>query len=197
MNHGDQALNFIYLIGVLVLVVSGFAVRRLPLGRTLKMVLAWALIFAAGFTVFALRDDFRALGSRIAAATWGGGQQEGPGGELRVPMAEDGHFWVEAQVNGHAVRFLVDSGASVTTLSRETAEHTGIELGGGTAMADTANGIAVFDRGSAGTLKLGPIERRDVSVQVARGDSINVIGMNFLSSLSRWAVEGRTLVLRS
>ena len=44
-------------------------------------------------------------------------------------------------------------------------------------------------------LRVGGIERRDVGLQVADNDDLNVLGMNFLSSLSRWGVEGRWLVL--
>lgn len=197
VSGGDQALAFIYLLGCLVLVMSGFAVRRAPIGKMLKMALAWMLIFAAGFAFFALREDFSALGRRIAAAAWGGDSaQQTQGGELRIAMAEDGHFWVNGELNGQPVRFLVDSGATVTTISRETAERVGIAPSGRAVRVDTANGNVLVDRGRAGTLKLGPIERSDVGVAIARGETINVIGMNLLSTLSRWSVENRTLVLR-
>lgn len=197
VSGGDQALAFIYLLGCLILVMSGLAVRRAPIGKMLKMALAWVLIFAAGFAIFALREDFSALGRRIAAAAWGGGTQEATqSGELRIAMAEDGHFWVNGELNGQQVRFLVDSGATVTTISRETAERAGIEPDGRTVMTETANGDVRVDRGRADTLKLGPIERSGVGVAIARGDTINVIGMNLLSTLSRWSVENRTLVLR-
>jgi aspartyl protease family protein len=197
VSGGDQALAFIYLLGCLVLVMSGFAVRRAPIGKTLKMALAWVLIFAAGFAIFALREDFSALGRRIAAAAWGGGEQQtSQGGELRIPMAEDGHFWVNAELNGQRVRFLVDSGATVTTISRETAGRVGIEPDGRAVMVETANGNVLVDRARAERLKLGPIERSDIAVAIARGDTVNVIGMNVLSTLSRWSVENRTLVLR-
>ena len=197
VSGGDQALAFIYLLGCLILVMSGLAVRRAPIGKMLKMALAWVLIFAAGFAVFALREDFSALGRRIAAAAWGGGEtQQTQGGELRIAMADDGHFWVDAELNGQRVRFLVDSGATVTTISRETAQRAGIEPDGRAVEVETANGNVVVGRGRAGSLKLGPIERRDFGVAIARGDTINVIGMNLLSTLSRWSVENRTLVLR-
>lgn len=197
VSGGDQALAFIYLLGCLVLVMSGFAVRRAPIGKTLRMALAWMLIFAAAFAFFALREDFSALGRRIAAVAWGGDSaQQTQGGELRIAMAEDGHFWVNGELNGQPVRFLVDSGATVTTISRETAERVGIEPSGHAARVQTANGNVFVDRGRAGTLKLGPIERSDIGVAIARGETINVIGMNLLSTLSRWSVENRMLVLR-
>ena len=97
------------------------------------------------------------------------------------------------------MRFLIDSGATTTSISRATAERAGIEPSRGFgAMVQTANGVVTVDRGRAESLEVGPIERRDVAVHIsdAFGD-MNVIGMNFLSTLSAWGVEGRTLVLRS
>lgn len=198
MNDGNHAIALVYLIGCLVLVASGLAVRRLPLGQTLKMAIAWILIFAAGFAVFALRDDFRALGGRLVAEVSGEAGQETKGGELRIRRSDDGHFWVDGEVNGRPTRFLVDSGATVTTLSRATAERAGVAPRGGFGvMVETANGTTMVERGRAGTLKVGPIERSDVAVHISSNLSdINLIGMNFLSTLSAWSVEGSTLVLR-
>ena len=52
MNSGDQAVHFIYLVGVLILVVSALAVRRIPLASGLKMFVGWVLIFGAAFIIF-------------------------------------------------------------------------------------------------------------------------------------------------
>ena len=51
-------------------------------------------------------------------------------------------------------------------------------------------------RGSISALKVGPIARDDFPVLIAPQRGLNVIGMNFLSSLERWGVENRTLVLQ-
>ncbi|MDQ8754794.1 TIGR02281 family clan AA aspartic protease [Sphingosinicella sp. LHD-64] len=201
MNEGDQAIHVIYLIGVLVMVVSALMVRRIPLASGLKMFVGWVLIFGAAFVIFTMKDEFLALGNRVLLEARGGTVEEVAGrpGEVRVRQASDGHFWVDAEVNGRQVRFLIDSGATTTSLSRAAAERAGIVVSGGfPAMVRTANGIVEVDRGRAETLRIGPIERRDVAVHIsdAFGD-LNVIGMNFLSSLSGWSVEGRTLVMRS
>jgi aspartyl protease family protein len=200
VNGGDQALNFLYLLGCLLLVASGLAVRRLPLGQSLKMALAWLLIFGAIFLAFTLKDDFIALGRRAFAEVTGDNVVASSRGELRIRQSADGHFYINGEVNGHAVRFLVDSGATVTTLSRATAHSARVEPDGGFGvMVDTANGTALMDRGTVERLKVGPIERGGVAVQISRleEDDLNVIGMNFLSTLSGWGVEGRVLVLKS
>jgi aspartyl protease family protein len=196
MRDGTQALNLVYLFIVLIMVLSAFAIRKVPIGKTLKMALAWVLIFAAGFAIFALRDDFRALGNRLWAAVTGQDSQEVQGGELRIAMADDGHFWANGEINGRPTRFLIDSGATVTTIGPDTAQRANVQPTGERTVVDTANGNAFVDRGRAELLRIGPIERRDFALFIAREDATNVIGMNFLSTLSRWSVEGRTLVLR-
>lgn len=200
MNGGDHALNLLYLLGCLVLVGSGLLVRRLPLGQSLKISLAWLLIFGAVFLAFILKDDFLALGRRAYAEVVGDNVVASGQGEIRIRMSEDGHFWINGEVNGRAARFLVDSGATVTTLSRATAQSAGIQPDGGFGvMVGTANGTAMFDRGTVERLRVGPIERAGFAVHISRmeDDDLNVIGMNFMRTLSAWGVEGRTLVLKS
>ena len=162
------------------------------------MFIAWVLIFGAAFIIFTLKDEFLALGNRMLLEVRGGVEQTGPG-EIRIRQASDGHFWVDAEVNGRSIRFLVDSGATTTSLSRETAEDVGIEPSSGLGvMVQTANGMVMAQRGRAEPIRIGPINRSDVAVHIsdAFGD-MNVIGMNYLSTLSAWGVEGRTLVLKS
>jgi aspartyl protease family protein len=185
-------------MAILVLVLSAFMVRRVPIGKGLQMFAGWVIIFLAAFVAFTLKDDFVALGKRVVDETRGGGTQIVQAGEtLRVRQAADGHFWITAQLNGETVRFLVDSGATTTSISAETARRAGIEARGGLpALVRTANGTVEVQRGRAEQLRVGSIERRDMAVHFSEafGD-MNVLGMNFLSSLSGWRVEGKWLVL--
>jgi aspartyl protease family protein len=197
VNDGDQAIHFIYLVGVLVLVASALAVRRIPIAQGLRMGLAWLLIFLAIFAIFTLRDDFRELGRRLMAEGRGEPHAVQSGESLRIRQAADGHFWLRATINGEETRFLVDSGATITSLSRETAQRAGIETAGMPVMVATANGSVLAGRGRIDRFVTGPIERRDLAVHVHDGlGGTNVLGMNFLSSLSAWGVEGGWLVLR-
>ena len=199
MSDGaDQALNALYLVGFLVLVVSSLVARRLPIGQTLRMAVAWVLIFAAAFVAFAMKDDFISLGRHVMELSRGEGAVVARGKELRIHKAEDGHFWVNARVNGEPVHFLIDSGATVTSLASATAAKAGVDTAGGLpVMVETANGVAKAERGDVRLLEVGTIRRTDLAVHVspAFGDT-NVLGMNFLSSLSGWSVEGQWLVLK-
>jgi len=198
VNDGDQALSFVYLVGVLILVVSALMVRRIPLGQGLKMFAGWVLIFLAAFVAFTLKDDFMALGKRVLAEGRGEGEVVAVGEELRIRKSLDGHFWVQGELNGHRVRFLVDSGATITSISTETARRAEISPSAGMpALVQTANGVVPVRRARAERLQVGTIERRNLAVHVSEAfGPMNVLGMNFLSSLSSWGVEGQWLVLR-
>ena len=187
--------NLLLLIVMLVFVASSLVGMRLPIAKAAKMVLAWVAIFAAGFAIFAFRDDFSSIGQRLRAEATGAPMVEG--GEMRIPVSEDGHFWVAAQVNGEEARFLVDSGASITTLSAQTARSAGLQPGMRVTMVETANGVVRMRRARADRFQLGPIEREGFAVNINERDSVNVLGMNFLSTLSGWGVEGNYLVLRA
>jgi aspartyl protease family protein len=197
VNEGDQALSFVYLIGVLILVVSALMVRRIPLSQGIKMFAGWVLIFLAAFVAFTLKDDFTALGKRVLAESRGEGEVVAAGRELRIRKSMDGHFWVNGELNGRKVRFLVDSGATVTSISTDTAALADIAPDGLPTLVQTANGVVQVRRARAERLKVGTIERRNLAVHVSEAfGPMNVLGMNFLSSLSAWGVEGQWLVLK-
>jgi len=189
-------LGGVYILMAIMLVLGSLMARREPAAKLLTMALAWVAIFAAGFVLFTFRDNLGWVAQRLKSEAVGTPIQQGR--ETRVPMAIDGHFWVSGKVNGKAVKFLVDSGATMTTLDRESAAAAAVSV---SPRADqfvrTGNGIIRVATGRAAELQVGGITRRDVGVQVVDNDDMNVLGMNFLSSLSRWSVEGRWLILVS
>ncbi len=189
-------LGGVYLLMAMMLVLGSLMVRREPAAKLLKMGLAWIVIFAAGFVLFTFRDNLGWVAQRLKAEAVGTPVEQGR--ETRIPMAIDGHFWVEAELNGKPVKFLIDSGATMTTIDRDTAVRTGVEVSSRRdQFVRTGNGIIRVSSGSADELQVGGVTRRDVGLQIAENDDLNVLGMNFLSSLSRWGVEGRWLVLVS
>ena len=192
----DLMLGGVYILMAMMLVVGSLMARREPGAKLLKMALAWVVIFAAGFVLFTFRDNLGWVAQRLKAEAVGTPVEQGR--ETRVPMAIDGHFWVEANINGHPTKFLVDSGATTTTIDRKTARAAGVEVSSRRdRYVRTGNGIIRVASGRASELTIGRIVRRDVAVEVADNEDLNVLGMNYLSSLSRWSVEGRWLILVS
>lgn len=191
---GDDNARMLYLGLCLVLVASSLVGMRLPIGKAVKMLLAWVVIFGVAFTLFTFRGEFSALGSRLRAEATGAPVDSGE--EMRIAMRDDGHFWVEASVNGHAAPFLVDSGASVTTISPAAATAADVTTGMRVSRVETANGSVQMAVATAAQFKVGSIVRDDFTIHVNNADDTNVLGMNFLSSLASWRVDGNTLILR-
>jgi aspartyl protease family protein len=170
---------------------------RLPMvGRLLRFVFSLGLLAVALFILVEQAPYQPQLG-RVAERL-GLDPQVVTGGEVRIQMASDGHFWADATINGVRRRMMIDSGATVTALSERTAAAARVEGNDAPVpvVLRTANGMAPARAASVAELRLGNIVARDLKVVVspAFGD-LEVIGMNFLSKLASWRVEGRTLIL--
>ena len=192
----DWMLGSLYLLMALMLVAGSLIARRERFARLMTFALAWIAIFGAGFVLFTFRDDLGYVAQRLKAEATGAPVVQGQ--EVRIPMAIDGHFWVEGSLNGVPVKFLVDSGATMTTIGRDTAAAAGVAVSSNrNQIVRTGNGMLRVASGRADRLSVGPIERADVGLHIADNDDLNVLGMNYLSSLQRWGVEGRWLILQS
>jgi aspartyl protease family protein len=190
----DVQLGSLYLLMALVLVLGTLMARRERWARLATFGLMWVAIFGAGFLLLTFRDDLGYVAQRLKAEATG--EPVVVDKELRIPMAIDGHFWIEGSLNGLPVKFLVDSGATMTTIGRDTAAEAGIAVSDRrNQVVRTGNGVLRVATARADSLAIGPIERRQVGLHVADHEDLNVLGMNYLSSLDRWGVEGRWLIL--
>ena len=120
------------------------------------------------------------------------------GGEDLKARKVETRLTVEVRVNGHGpYHFLVDSGATMTTIGSDTAARTRVAISPGRdQMVRTGGGVVRVATAYADQVSVGPIERDGFRLHVAQGEDLNVLGMNFLSSLERWSVEGRWLVMQ-
>ncbi len=137
-------------------------------------------------------------GSDLALPQIGMPAQTVAGNETRIRMSNDGHFWLQASVNGVPRRFLVDTGATLTAIATSTAEAAQVAQQPlrQSVMLRTANGTVKAELATIEELRFGNIVARDLDAVVAPGlGETNVIGMNLLSRLASWRVEGRTLVM--
>jgi len=154
-------LGSLYILMAIMLVAGGLMARRERFARLATMALAWIAIFAGGFVLFTFRDDLGWVAQRLRAEATGAPVEQGE--TIRIPMAIDGHFWVSGEVNGRPVKFLVDSGATVTTIDRATASLAGVDVGSARdQVVRTGNGIIQVSRGRARTLSIEGIERAPV-----------------------------------
>lgn len=195
---GSDTAGVIWYGLVLVLVLSAFLSRRVNWRSAIGMIAAWIAIFGVVLTAFSYRQEIGSVFERVSGDVMGRPRQSAEGGNLRIGMAADGHYWVEGTIDGTEARFLIDSGATVTALSSETARTAGIEPDTRRipVIMQTANGPVEARRGMVTELVIGSIHMRDVPVVIApQFGKINVIGMNMLSRLKSWQVRDGEMLL--
>lgn len=184
----------LYALGAALLIMF---LQRLPyVGRFVRFA------FSAGLLAFLLFILFQQApyqpGLARITERLGIDDQQVAGGELRVRMSGDGHFWVIASINGVKRRMLIDSGATVTAISERTAREAKVDAGTGLApvVLQTANGAAPAATGKVEEIRVGNIVARNLRIVTSPGlGDLDVLGMNFLSKLQSWRVEDRTLIL--
>jgi aspartyl protease family protein len=119
--------------------------------------------------------------------------------EQTITRSADGHFYVDAEVNGQLVHFLIDTGASSVVLRMSDAKHVGLPF--------SADQFSVIARGASGNvrgqiLKIGRVaigEKEAFDVQAAvvdEGLDVSLLGQSFLSRISTVVIEGDRMILR-
>jgi aspartyl protease family protein len=177
--------------------LGSLVIGRVPtLGRTLRSVSTLGLMGVLLLVVLQLSR----LDSRfdMAVPQLGLPEQVVEGRATRIPLAPDGHYWLRATVNGAPVDFLVDTGATLTAVSAETAERIGLEPRGAgiPVRMQTANGSVAAQLTTIGELKFGNVTARGIDAIIAPGlGPTNVIGMNVLSRLASVQFANRTMIL--
>lgn len=118
--------------------------------------------------------------------------------DTRVRRSPNGHFYVNALVNGQPVRFVVDTGATTVALTVEDARRAGVRF-------DQAS-FEVIGRGAAGPIRgeqvhlnsveLDGKERLHVRAAVLEGGDVSLLGQTYLSRLNSIQMQGDQMVLR-
>ena len=175
------------------------------MGRLLGMA-AFMLLVAAGaarqLNAFASADAAHPAPVVVATART---EPDSPApaaspGQAEIPKAPDGHFWALADVDGHPVRFLVDTGATAVALTLEDARSLGIDPDGlnygYTVM--TANGPAPAAEVKLGAIRVGDAEVTGVQAFVIEhGLPASLLGMTYLGRLAKFEATPESLVLTS
>jgi len=109
-----------------------------------------------------------------------------------------GHFYLDAEVNGTPVHFLVDTGATLVSLSPQDARAVGLapEQLNFSAVMSTANGTARAAPLQLRSLRLGQLEVEDVpAVVMERPMGVSLLGLSFLNRLEGYSIRDGRLTL--
>ena len=191
---GDSLASLGYLALLLVALGGAYlASHRQSVGKSLQMALVWGMIFLGCMAVYGLWGDIsRDYGRNSLPIT----QQDGA---IALPRAPDGHYYVTAEVNGAAIDFLVDTGASDIVLSRADAARIGFDLEklAFLGSARTANGVVPIAYSRLKTIQLGHYLDQGISVAINGGEmEKSLLGMSYLGLFGRIEIAQDQLILR-
>ena len=101
-------------------------------------------------------------------------------GVMEIRQHSDGHYHLAGAVNGSTVNFLIDTGASLTSLTPDTARQAGI-VDCKPSTFKTANGTITGCTAAVAQLTLGNYQMQNIIVAVMPNMEINLLGMNVLN----------------
>jgi aspartyl protease family protein len=184
--------QLIYLI-VLGAMVAGwfFMQTRQGLNRTLQYAAVWGMIFVGGAAGVGLWQDISRDASRPQLS-------QSQAGQIIVPRARDGHYYLQLNINDAAINFVVDTGATAMVLTQDDAARAGIDLEtlNYLGRANTANGEVRTAFVTLDTVTLGDITDRGVSAVVNEGEMKgSLLGMGYLQKWGRIEIAGGELIL--
>ena len=121
-------------------------------------------------------------------------------GRAQVPYRTAGSaMMVEGSVNGVAVRFIVDTGASFVVIPPAVAERAGIEtVEAPRVSVQTANGLVQAPLVNISRLKIGRLSQRRVAAVVQNISSdgqMGLLGMSFLSAYKMTVDQSHSMLL--
>ena len=185
----DGRVYYLLLLGVFVLVWV-FRGYRHRLGTAVQHAAIWVLIFIGVILAIGFKDDL----TRILS----GGPEQIDGQTIALKRQGDGHFHATLEVNGHPVRFIIDTGATMLVLSRRDARAAGLDPDNLSfnLRTRTANGEVMSAPVRLDSVTLGEFTDRDVRATVNGGDlDISLLGMSYLDRYRGFRVEGDRMYL--
>lgn len=141
-----------------------------------------------------------ALGIGVGLSWSGPGTEteSGPLKEVVIDRSDDGHFYADVLLNGHSIRFLVDTGAGAVALTEEDAKLAGFEIDPAE-FRSIGEGPSGLVRGTFVTphsMKLGEFAPPDLKAAVVQGASVSLLGQPFLDKLDEIVIRKDVMILR-
>lgn len=118
--------------------------------------------------------------------------------EITLERSSDRHFYADADVNGHPVRFLVDTGASEVALTEEDARKIGLPVDPSKyeLIGEGASGIVRGQYVELDGIQLGGIRETGTKAVVIQGANVSLLGQPFLENIDEIVIRRGEMVLR-
>lgn len=118
-----------------------------------------------------------------AQVNLGGKAAAESGGRIVLTSDSGGHFFTAGSINGRAVRFVVDTGATTISMGQDDAERIGLDYKAGQrGLVATANGSVPAYRVSLSSVRIGDVQVYNVDATILPAPLSHVLlGNSFLN----------------
>jgi len=180
------------------LIVLGFLGKKVNLSEFVRNILLWVFVFFVSILGYSFRFEIKTAVSRVAANLIPSLGKQNKDGSISFGLSNNHHFMIDAKVNGQNVQFMLDTGATLVSLTTQDARKIGIDVANlsYTSLTSTANGSNYAALVLINEIKIGNIVVRDVQGSVNReGLEQSLLGMSFLNKLDGYEVSRDILTI--
>lgn len=179
-------------LAILIVAIGGYLLVefRGRMGQLARGLMSWGLIFVGLMAGYGIWQD---MGGQFVPR-----QSVASQGEITLPRARDGHYYLTLDIDGQALEFMVDTGATNVVLSQADAKSLGIDPEGLVYLgsAQTANGTVRTARVTLQNVTLGGYEDASIAAYVNDGAMEgSLLGMDYLGRY-RIEIAGDQMILR-
>ena len=191
LNQNELA-NIAYTLILLLFLISGLFIRsKTDKIKMLKQITVWLGVIFIGVVLYNFKNQ-------IISGFIPHKPLVMENNVIKIQKSSDGHFYTTLKINNKSVLFMIDTGASHTTLSMKDAKRVGINIGNlkFNTPYNTANGITYGASTKINEVKIANIIFKDVWVSINRsGMDTSLLGMSFLSRFKGYTVLDDRLMI--
>lgn len=183
--------NLIYSILLLSVMISSMFIRSTTdNGKKFKNLAIWLTIILVIALLYNNRFLFKNF---VPYQAYDNGKDE-----LKITKSNDNHFYIAINIDNKKVLFLIDTGATTTTLTLSDAKRLGIDIDrlNFNVPLNTANGVSFGASTEVYNIKIGDFTIDSMWVLVSKDlDGKSLLGMNFLNKLNGYDIRQDKMTL--
>jgi len=198
LSSSDQQ-NLLYSILILVFLITGIIFRReIKMVQALKYLVWWAVIALIGIILYSYRYEFSDFKNRLLGEINPTSARLEGDDQMVINLSRNGHFYIDAKINGAPIQFMIDTGASDIVINSSEAEKIGINLKELVfdKSYETANGKVFGASVKLKELEISGVKFQNIPASINSVDmGVSLLGMSFLRQFKKYEFYQDRLVL--
>ena len=200
LSNDQNKASLISSVIIITLIFSRIAVSHMAVSTLIKQILVWVAVSLVIITGYSYKLEMKQFASRLMANIVPGYAQENNDGVIAFYAGQNGHFNITVLVNNTTdIDFMLDTGASVVSLTYKDAKKIGVDVDNLTfnIPSNTANGISWGAKIMLDSMQIGPIMVHNIPARVSQENALDIslLGMSFLRELKQFNIQENKLTM--